>query len=72
MQVRLMCMRSPWSLGIIDPEGHVHLDKLEDHVFECHDCCRFYTKSIFTLLYKLYHKQGIQQGLQILPGNPPL
>lgn len=53
MNVRLMCWQSPWSLGIIDGKGQLHLDKLEAHVQGCADCRPYYRKAILDLLGKI-------------------
>lgn len=53
MNVRLMCLQSPWSLGIIDGKGQLHLDKLEAHVRGCADCRPYYRKAILDLLGKI-------------------
>lgn len=67
MNVRLMCMQSAWSLGIIDGNGQVHLDKLEDHVHGCAECRQYYKKAIFDLLHKIVRQP---QTSRVSPGAP--
>lgn len=69
MNVRLMCMRSPWSLGIIDGNGQINLDKLEDHVHGCPDCSLYYKQAILDLLRKIVRQA---QERHAYPGHPIL
>jgi len=63
MNIRLMCLKNPEALGIIDGAGHVHLERLEDHVRACADCRPFFRPAILALLRKLL--------LQTNPVRPP-
>jgi len=53
MNIRLMCLKNPSVLGIIDGTGHVHLERLEEHVKTCADCRPFFKPAILDLLRKL-------------------
>ena len=53
MNIRLMCLKNPKVLGIIDGTGNVHLERLEEHVRACADCRPFFKPAILDLLRKL-------------------
>ena len=53
MNIRLMCLKNPRALGIIDGTGNVHLERLEEHVQTCADCRPFFKPAILDLLRNL-------------------
>ncbi|MEN6472986.1 MAG: hypothetical protein ABFD81_03150 [Syntrophaceae bacterium] len=53
MNIRLMCLKNPRALGIVDGTGHVHIERLEEHVRGCADCKPFFKPAILDLLRKL-------------------
>jgi len=63
MNIRLMCFNNPRALGIVDGSGHVHLERLEEHVKVCSDCRPFFRPAILALLRKLIR--------QTRPLHPP-
>jgi hypothetical protein len=62
MNIRLMCLKSPRVLGIIDISGQVHLDKLEEHVHACAECRPFFKQAILDLLRKIIREPKSSHG----------
>jgi len=59
MNIRLMCLNNPRVLGIIDGTGHVHLERLEEHVRACAECRPFFKPAILDLLRKLIRQPNL-------------